>query len=73
MLESGDFGTYTYDDEGRLVTTSENEGCRGCVGVIEWTFADGVLTMELVPYEGFPGPYPADAMLMTNGEYVQDS
>ena len=55
------------------MTTSENEGCRGCVGVIEWPFADGVLTMELVPYEGFPGPYPADAMLMTNGEYVQDS
>ena len=58
VLESGDFGTYTYDDEGRLVTTSESEGCRGCVGVIEWTYADGVLTMELVPYEGFPGPYP---------------
>lgn len=73
VLEAGDFGTYTYDDEGRLVTTSESDGCRGCVGVIEWSLADGVLTIELVPYEGFPGPYPPDAMLMTNGEYVQDS
>jgi hypothetical protein len=73
VLESGDFGTYTYDDQGRLVTTSESEGCRGCVGVIEWSFADGVLTMELVPHEGFPGPYPPDAVLMTNGEYVQVS
>ena len=72
VLESGDFGTYVYDDAGRLVTTSRNEGCRGCVGVIEWTFANGVLTMKLVPYEGLAGPYPADAVLMTDGEYIQE-
>jgi TRAP-type transport system periplasmic protein len=71
VLESGDFGTYTYDDAGRLVTTSNNTGCRGCVGVFEWTFADGVLTLALVPHEGQERPYDPIEILMTDGEYVQ--
>ncbi len=29
--EPGDLGTLTYDDQGRLVTTSNSEGCPGCV------------------------------------------
>jgi TRAP-type transport system periplasmic protein len=70
-LESGDFGTYAYDDEGRLVITSNSSGCRGCVGVIEWTLDDEVLRMALVPYDGMPRPYDPIEILMTNGEYVQ--
>ncbi len=71
VFDVGDLGTYTYDDEGRLVTTSQSGGCRGCVGVIEWTFEDGVLAMTLVPVEGQSQPYDPVEILMTNGEYQQ--
>jgi hypothetical protein len=71
-VEVGDGGTYAFDDSGRLVTTSQSGGCHGCVGVIEWTLADRVLTMKLVPFDGQPRPYQDDEILMTDGEYQSD-
>ncbi len=45
--EVGDRGTFSYDDQGRWVTVSAG-GCRGCIGVIEWTYDDGSLTLKLI-------------------------
>ncbi|HEU4543390.1 MAG TPA: hypothetical protein VFR23_19825 [Jiangellaceae bacterium] len=42
--EPGDLGTYTYDEDGRWVLTSD--GCPGCVNAIEWSFDGGVLTLS---------------------------
>jgi len=42
---AGDRGTYTYDEDGRWITTSESEGCQGCVGVIEWSLDADTLTL----------------------------
>ena len=71
VFEIGDFGTYTFDGDGLLVTTSENSQSRGFVAVIEWTLEDGLLTLALVPVEGQP-PYDPVEILMTDGEYAQD-
>ena len=70
VFTHGDHGTYDYDDDGQLVTTSESSGCRGCVGVFDWSFADGTLTIGLVPYDGQPRPYDPIEILMTTGAYV---
>ena len=71
VFEIGDFGTYTFDGDGRLVTTSANSQSRGFVAVIEWTLEDGLLTLALVPVEG-QRPYDPVEILMTDGEYAQD-
>jgi TRAP-type C4-dicarboxylate transport system substrate-binding protein len=71
--DRGDFGTYTYDDEGRLVTTSENTDSNGFVGVIDWRIADGVLTLTPVEGRSPDGdtfPFDAISNLMTAGEYT---
>jgi TRAP-type transport system periplasmic protein len=47
-MSVGDRGTYSYDEEGRLVKVSNSGGCPGCTAVLDWTFEDGVLTLELV-------------------------
>ena len=73
VFEVGDGGTYTYDEDGHLVTTSQSGGCRGCVGAMDWALTDDVLTMTLVPFEGHPGPYHDDEMLITNGDYARDA
>ena len=44
--EVGDLGTFSYDDQGRWVTVSTSGGCRGCTGTLDWTFKDGVLTLN---------------------------
>ena len=41
--EPGDLGTYTYDDDGRWVITSESSGV---FNAIEWSFDGGVLTLS---------------------------
>lgn len=41
--EPGDLGTYTYDEDGRWVITSESSGA---VNAIEWSFDGGVLTLS---------------------------
>ena len=69
VFTHGDHGTIEYDDDGQLVTTSESTGCRGCVGVIDWSFADGTLTLDLVPYDGQPRPYDPIEILLTSGAY----
>ena len=35
--ELGDVGTLAYPDDGKVVTTSESSGCRGCVATITWS------------------------------------
>jgi TRAP-type transport system periplasmic protein len=69
VFTHGDHGTYDYDDDGRLVTTSESSGCRGCVGVLDWSFYDDILTLHLVPVDGQPRPYDPIEILMTSGDY----
>ena len=51
------------------MTTSESTGCRGCVAVIDWSFSDRTLTLEVVPYEGQARPYDPIETLLTNGTY----
>ncbi|CAN5659668.1 hypothetical protein BH18ACT3_BH18ACT3_15150 [soil metagenome] len=51
-LEVGDVGTFSYDEEGRLVTVSTSGGCRGCTGVFDWSLADGVLTITAAEGQG---------------------
>lgn len=41
--EPGDLGTYTYDDDGRWVITSESSGV---VNAVEWSFNGAVLTLS---------------------------
>jgi hypothetical protein len=64
--EPGDLGTYTYDEAGRWVITSESSGA---VNAIEWNFDDGVLTLSDFGIE----PVDAiDAFILTvlfTGEY----
>lgn len=45
----GDFGTFTYDEEGSWVTVSDYTGCPACVIVYRWTLEDGELTLRVVP------------------------
>jgi TRAP-type C4-dicarboxylate transport system substrate-binding protein len=70
----GDFGAYTYDDQGRWRTVSESGGCHGCVGLMQWTMEDGVLTLNFAPDvaqgQGDRGPTP-DERLMVVGRYNQ--
>ena len=54
MNEPGDIGTFTYDDHGRLVTTSHSEGCPGCVITLRWTAAQDELTIAMVEKTGDP-------------------
>jgi hypothetical protein len=52
--ETGDIGTFVYDDRGRLVTTSASEGAAGVVIVLEWEVAGDTLTIK--PTESTGGP-----------------
>ena len=54
MNEPGDIGTFTYDDHGRLVTTSHSEGCPGCVVTLRWRVAQDELTIAMVEKTGDP-------------------
>ena len=44
----GDLGTLAYDDQGRLVTTSNSEGCPGCVITLEMEGCRDTLTIATV-------------------------
>jgi TRAP-type C4-dicarboxylate transport system substrate-binding protein len=70
QLRVGDLGTYSYDSDGRWVTVSSSGGCRDCVAAFDWTFADGVLSLTLVPIDGEP-PYDDGERLITEGDYTQ--
>ena len=52
--EPGDLGTLTYDDQGRLVTTSNSEGCPGCVITLRWEVVRDTLTIATVEKSGDP-------------------
>ena len=52
--EPGDVGTLTYDDRGRLVTTSNSEGCPGCVVTLRWKVVGDTLTIAMVEKSGDP-------------------
>jgi TRAP-type transport system periplasmic protein len=74
VFERGDFGTYTFDDEGRLVATSENTESRGWSAVIEWELDGDVLTFASADgYRGEDGPFPLDPIetIMMLGEYTR--
>jgi len=47
VAEVGDLGTYSYRDDGALVTTSEGEGCPGCVDTIHWSIDGDTLSLTL--------------------------
>ena len=64
--EVGDLGTVDYDDQGRLVTTSQSTGCPGCVGTLEWSFDGQVLDMITPPEFD-----PVDAFVV-GGQYTRD-
>jgi hypothetical protein len=68
--ELGDLGVSTYDPSGRWVTVSESGGCRGCEAVIDWSFADGVLSLAFAPSS--EGPVPDDARLIVEGDYTAE-
>ncbi len=44
--EVGDFGTYVIEGN-ELITTSQSDGCRGCVGTYEYSFDGEVLSLTL--------------------------
>ena len=46
VVESGDSGTYEYDDRGRLVTTSNAPGCPRCVLTYRWHIDNDRLVLE---------------------------
>lgn len=52
--EPGDLGTLTYDDQGRLVTTSNSEGCSGCVITLRWKVVRDTLTIAMVEKSNEP-------------------
>jgi TRAP-type C4-dicarboxylate transport system substrate-binding protein len=66
--ELGDQGTSEYDADGHWVTTSESSGCRGCVGVIEWSLSDGELTLRFADGQDVPD----DARFVVEGTYVYE-
>ena len=45
----GDFGTFTYDEEGSWVTVSDDTGCPACVIAYHWTLEGDELTLRVVP------------------------
>ena len=45
--EVGDKGTYVYREDGALVTTSESQGCPGCVLPITWSIEGDTLSLTL--------------------------
>jgi hypothetical protein len=60
-VEVGDLGHATYDEQGRLVTTSASSGCPGCEAVLAWRVegddlvvkaADGLDAVERLMTEG---------------------
>lgn len=50
--ETGDLGTLAYDDQGRLVTTSNSEGAAGVVIVLDWEVAGDTLTIRATETTG---------------------
>jgi TRAP-type C4-dicarboxylate transport system substrate-binding protein len=67
--EIGDLGTYTYDEDGRFVATSESTGCPGCVATLDWTLTNGILTLKSTPVDGQEAPYD-DERLMVEGDWT---
>jgi len=66
--EGGDLGTYSYDADGHWVTVSSSGGCRGCTVVLDWTFADGVLTLAAADVPD--NELDDDERLNVEGEWV---
>lgn len=67
----GDLGTYTYDDRGRWITVSESGGCARCIVGYEWTFNNGVLTLNLADVAGH-SEYDDFVRLITQGTFTME-
>jgi TRAP-type C4-dicarboxylate transport system substrate-binding protein len=67
--EVGDLGTYSYDEDGRLVMTAESTGCPGCVAVLDWVLTNGVLTLKFSPVNGPEDPYDEGHLLFV-GDWI---
>lgn len=61
----GDVGTLTYDGQGRLLTTSQSEGCPGCEGLLEWKLTGDALRMWFAT----GAPAADDARLVHEGTF----
>jgi len=60
--EMGDLGTLEYDDRGRMLMTSNSEGCPGCVSTMAWTIRRDRLRLESVG--ALPGGDPMERLIM---------
>lgn len=67
--EVGDLGTYSYDEDGRWVLTSESTGCPGCVAVVDWALTNGILTLKFPPMDGPEDPYDEGHLLFV-GDWI---
>jgi TRAP-type C4-dicarboxylate transport system substrate-binding protein len=67
--EVGDLGTYTYDEDGLLVLTSESTGCPGCVVVVDWTLTNGILALKFGDVDGPEDPYDEGHLLYV-GDWI---
>lgn len=63
---TGDFGSVSYDDAGRLVMGSESPGCPACLTVHEWSLDGGRLRLSFVPGQVEVGD---DARLVVEGSF----
>jgi len=45
----GDLGSLTYEDDDRVVMTSDSEGCPGCVLTVTWSLEGDRLTLVMTP------------------------
>jgi TRAP-type C4-dicarboxylate transport system substrate-binding protein len=85
VSKRGDFGSYTYDDDGRLVMTSENTDSYGFTLAFDWTFDDDVLTITGITFpdgtyvdtlDTLPGDLPPDfdpiVYLITTGSWKME-
>lgn len=66
--EVGDVGDVTYDEQGRLVTTSRSEGCPGCVATQTWSIAGDRLWLRFLGDSA-----TADARLVAAGTWRRSS
>ncbi len=62
VVEPGDVGTLEYDDQGRMVMTSDSEGCPGCASTMAWTITGDTLSLE--PVGQLPGGEPLERLIM---------
>jgi TRAP-type C4-dicarboxylate transport system substrate-binding protein len=70
--EIGDLGTYSYDEDGRWVMTSESTGCPGCVAVLDWTLTSGILSVNFAPGGGPDDPLSEEQLIIA-GDWILEA